>query len=214
MRPLQTTSERQVPRCFHPLCGQPQLRIIHGIHGREVAQSGPQVAVSPEFWCQLFFHLEAPRIPRRHLASYLQYGTFLKLWRRLSLDTIIASLSRPSHPQPPNQPHISGFRRRKANTNAEDDTPVGADFSVLEYAIEGKILEAPVLELSYYADVVGVVPHQEHDTPLNPSDPFDIGNGDIPPEWGIDLVIRSGVLRYGPWADRQRWGYLLVAERR
>ena len=87
------------------------------------------------------------------------------------------------------------------------------DFSVLEYAIERRILEAPVLELSYYADVVGVVPHQEHDTPLNPSDPFDIGNGDIPPEWGIDLVIRSGVLRYGPWADRQRWGYLLVAER-
>lgn len=81
---------------------------------------------------------------------------------------------------------------------------MGADFSVLEYAIERKILEAPVLELSYYADVVGVVPRQGYDAPPNPLDPFDIGNGDTPPEWGIDLVIRNGVLRYGPWADRQR----------
>lgn len=90
---------------------------------------------------------------------------------------------------------------------------MGADFSVLEYAIERKILEAPVLELSYYADVVGVVPHQGHDTTPNPSDPFDIGNGDLPPEWGFDLVIRNGGLRYGPWADRQRWAHLLVPER-
>jgi hypothetical protein len=136
----------------------------------------------------------------------MQYGPFLKLWRRLSLGTILASFSRPPHSQPPDQPQGSSFRRRKVNTNADDGTPVGADFSVLEYAIERKILEAPVLELSYYVDVVGVVPHQDHDTPPNPSDPFDIGNGDTPPEWGLDLVIRNGVLRYGPWADRQRWG--------
>lgn len=69
------------------------------------------------------------------------------------------------------------------------------------------------MELSYYADVVGVVPHQGYDATPNPSDPFDIGNGDLPPEWGVDLVIRNGVLRYGPWADRQRWGCILVPER-
>ena len=91
---------------------------------------------------------------------------------------------------------------------------MGADFAVLEYAIERKILEAPILELSYYVDVVGVVPHQGYDAAPNPSDPFDIGNGDLPPEWGFDLVIRKGVLRYGPWADRQRWVHLLVPERR
>lgn len=90
---------------------------------------------------------------------------------------------------------------------------MGADFTVLEYAIERKILEAPVLELSYYVDVVGVVPHRGYDAAPNPSDPFDIGNGDLPPEWGFDLVIRNGVLRYGPWADRQRWVHLLVPGR-
>ena len=149
----------------------------------------------------MIFYLESLRARRRHLASYLQYGTFLKLWRRLSLGNILTPPSRPLHPRPPTQPHVSTFRRRKINANPEDETPVGADFSVLEYAIERKILEAPVLELSYYVDVVGTVPH---DASPNPSDPFDIGNGDLPPEWGFDLVIRNGFLRYGPWADRQR----------
>jgi hypothetical protein len=26
----------------------------------------------------------------------------------------------------------------------------------------------------------------------------------VSPEWGFDLVVHGGVLRYGPWADRQR----------
>lgn len=151
-----------------------------------------------EIWRQLASRLKSLSVPLRHLASYFYYGTFLKLWRRLSLST---SLAQPPHPRPPTQ---SSFRRRKADTNAEDDTPVGADFSILEYAIERKVLEAHALELSYYADVVGVVPHQTQNTPPDPTNPFDIGNGDTPPEWGLDLVVRNGFLRYGPWADRQR----------
>jgi hypothetical protein len=73
-----------------------------------------------------------------------------------------------------------------------------------EYAIERKILEAPQLELTYYADAVGPVP----DEPAQRHSAFqsdDIGNGDIPPEWGFDIVISGGVVRYGPWADRQRY---------
>jgi hypothetical protein len=85
----------------------------------------------------------------------------------------------------------------------DDETPIGADFSTLEYAIERKILEAPNLDLIYYTDVVGCVPLEPV---VNPSmtDPFDIGNGDLPPEWGFDLTVNDGFLRYGPWADRQR----------
>lgn len=62
--------------------------------------------------------------------------------------------------------------------------------------------------------MVGVVPQEGYDATPNPLDPFDIGNGDLPPEWGFDLVIRNGVLRYGPWADRQRWVLLSVPGRR
>jgi hypothetical protein len=62
------------------------------------------------------------------------------------------------------------------------------------------------LELSYYADAVGEVPeHTEHIS----IEPIDIGNGDISPEWGFDIIINGGFLRYGPWADRQRY-YRLI----
>jgi hypothetical protein len=91
--------------------------------------------------------------------------------------------------------------QKKSPKSAEDATPVGADFSALEYAIEFRILEAPVLELSYHADAVGEVPaHTEH---VN-IESIDVGNGDISPEWGFDIIISGGFLRYGPWADRQR----------
>lgn len=32
----------------------------------------------------------------------------------------------------------------------------------------------------------------------------EIGNVDLPPEYGIDIIIRKGTVKYGPWADRQR----------
>ena len=63
------------------------------------------------------------------------------------------------------------------------------------------MLEAPTLELSYYADAVGVVPAKQR--PID-NEGIDVGNGDVSPEWGLDLVVHGGVLRYGPWADRQR----------
>lgn len=102
--------------------------------------------------------------------------------------------------------HPQTWGRRKQHKSVDEATPLGADFSTLEYAVERKILEASMLELLYYADVVGVVPPSTGgEEPQDESlDPFDIGNGDLPPEWGIDLLVRGGTIRYGPWADRQR----------
>lgn len=93
---------------------------------------------------------------------------------------------------------------RKGNKVVDEDTPIGIDFSAFEYAIERKILEAPTLELTYYVDVVGEVPSHPVATRYGVDGIFDIGNGDTPPEWGFDLVVYGGFLRYGPWADRQR----------
>jgi len=100
----------------------------------------------------------------------------------------------------------SGFKKSKS---AEEDTPIGIDFSTHEYAIERKVLEAPGLELTYYVDVVGDVPIDA--TPSRSTlGIFDIGNGDTDPEWGFDLVIFGGFVRYGPWTDRQRCGVYVV----
>lgn len=94
--------------------------------------------------------------------------------------------------------------RKKARKAEEVESHIGADFSKLEYAIDRKLLEAPLLELTYYADVAGEVPEDPQKTGRTDLEFFDIGNGDIPPEWGIDLVTHNAVVHYGPWADRQR----------
>ena len=80
----------------------------------------------------------------------------------------------------------------------DEDTPIGINFSRFEYAVERKILEAPSLELTYYADVVGEVPVATQVAENV------IGGKEADPEWGLDVIINGGFLRYGPWTDRQR----------
>jgi hypothetical protein len=94
----------------------------------------------------------------------------------------------------------------KHGKHVEEETPIGADFSTLEYAIERKVLETSLLELTYLVDVVGEVPPIEEQTQ---SELYEFGNGDVSPDWVLELVVHGGVLRYGPWADRQR--YLVYA---
>lgn len=72
-----------------------------------------------------------------------------------------------------------------------------------EYAKDRALLDTPRLQVVYYADVAGVVP----DNPMSmegTDELVDIGNGDVAPQWGVDLVMHGGVIVYGPWADRQR----------
>ena len=72
-----------------------------------------------------------------------------------------------------------------------------------EYAKERGLLETPRLQVVYYADVAGLVP--ENPLSMEGTDELvDIGNGDVSPQWGVDLVMHGGSIVYGPWADRQR----------
>ncbi|SCV73833.1 BQ2448_6263 [Microbotryum intermedium] len=74
-----------------------------------------------------------------------------------------------------------------------------------EYAKVTTLLTCPEMELNYYCDVPGKVPAKPRMiTGLAGLESCDIGNGDLSPEWGIDVVIRGGEVTYGPWADRQR----------
>ncbi|KAI0699566.1 hypothetical protein BC835DRAFT_1412549 [Cytidiella melzeri] len=132
--------------------------------------------------------------------SYLTFNAFAKLWRRFKLWNSMSNRHRNSHFM---HSGTASWGRRDRRKIVEEETPLGVDFSALEYAKETQIIEAPLVEFLYYADSVGQVPsvaEQSHAT----CDPFDIGNGDLPPEWGVDLAICGGVIRYGPWADRQR----------
>ncbi|KAG1054268.1 hypothetical protein G6F43_003711 [Rhizopus delemar] len=66
-----------------------------------------------------------------------------------------------------------------------------------EYARVSNIFECNEAILTYYMDYAGPVPNA-------PSDSDIIGNGGIPPEWGIRISLWDATIHYGPWADRQR----------
>ncbi|KAK0212569.1 hypothetical protein DFS33DRAFT_1370154 [Desarmillaria ectypa] len=126
--------------------------------------------------------------------SFMTFHRFGKIWRKLRLYVLMTKfILRQSSSRP--QSHVK-------STSMDEDTPIGPGFTSMEYAIEQKVLETPSLGLCYYADVAGTVPPLSQHPDQGGLD--DIGNGDVGPEWGIDLVIKSGFIRYGPWADRQR----------
>ncbi|GJJ73130.1 hypothetical protein EMPS_05488 [Entomortierella parvispora] len=65
-----------------------------------------------------------------------------------------------------------------------------------EYAMVRNVLQCNELGLRYYTDIAGKVPE--------PSQHGPDADVDLPPEWGIELIVDEAVISYGPWADRQR----------
>ncbi|KAF7321613.1 hypothetical protein MKEN_00682400 [Mycena kentingensis (nom. inval.)] len=174
---------------LHFVFQQPIVRYVQNDNYR-----GPMTATGE------LLHIPVKKYSKRdHLSRYLSYEGFVRTWRNLKLYSLMRKYPTNDDFEHRNipKPTRSGGKHK----SIDEETPVGADFTSLEYAIERKILEAPALELTYYTDVVGEVPALPHSIDIGPGD---IGNGDMGPEWGVDLVIRGGILRYGPWADRQR----------
>ncbi|KAG2150597.1 hypothetical protein DEU56DRAFT_37144 [Suillus clintonianus] len=134
--------------------------------------------------------------------GYLPFRAFSRIWKGLKLYSSGHGSS--VHDRRAAEKCPGPMPSRKSTKSIDEDTPVGADFATLEYAIERRIIEAPILELSYYTDIVGDVSDAQDGPKGMGLESYDIGNGDLPPEWGVDLVIRNGTIRYGPWADRQR----------
>lgn len=129
----------------------------------------------------------------------------MKLWRQVGLYKLITEYFTTRRAQRAAHHSAAFFLPfHKPKKTVDEDTPIGVDFSTFEYAIERRVLEAPSLELTYYVDVVGEVPSDSVEPRYAGGGIYDIGNGDTSPEWGLDLVIYGGTLRYGPWADRQR----------
>jgi len=136
-----------------------------------------------------------------HYFHYLTYSVFSKLYRSARLRDGLRAAAQSFKKQPISAPPKS-FRSRSRRAQSVDiETPVGPDSAKREYAIDRRLLEAPVLELSYYVDAVGAVPVEPRT--VNREE-HDVGNGDTSPEWSLDLILHGGFLRYGPWADRQR----------
>ncbi|ORY27357.1 hypothetical protein BCR39DRAFT_589249 [Naematelia encephala] len=83
-----------------------------------------------------------------------------------------------------------------------EDRPQESKREDREYAKVTTLLEAPGLDLTYYADTPGLVPHPSDAEVIDEAD--EMGNIEPAPEYGIDVTIHGGIIKYGPWADRQR----------
>lgn len=97
---------------------------------------------------------------------------------------------------------LDRYRQAVDNLHGKTSSFTGTD---KQYAKVSTIYDnGKSIDLTYYADVAGYVP--EHNAgPVGASvDKPDIGNGDLSPEWGVDIRLNGGQLTYGPWTDRQR----------
>ncbi|GAA5906531.1 hypothetical protein JCM8208_000472 [Rhodotorula glutinis] len=105
------------------------------------------------------------------------------------------------------EPH-DGWAGLPRYQTPEDDASVDPDAKpphVVEYAKVATLLVSDEIDMTYYSDAAGLVPERSSsDTPVAGLETYDVGNGGLSPEWGVDLVVRGAALTYGPWADRQR----------
>ncbi|KAK9449545.1 uncharacterized protein V1518DRAFT_416292 [Limtongia smithiae] len=89
----------------------------------------------------------------------------------------------------------------------EDETHVHEvqNEDVDEYAKCISVLDANAVKFTFYYDVTGFVPPNPEPLDVNDGKKYlDIGNGGLPPEWGMNVVLSGATVQYGPWADRQR----------
>ncbi|MCJ1262660.1 hypothetical protein MMC22_002530 [Lobaria immixta] len=87
----------------------------------------------------------------------------------------------------------------------DDDELVEQErWKATEYGQYPTVVDSPKIAVSFYWDVPGLVPISSSSSHRSVDHKSDDINGDFPPDWGVDLRIFGGAIRYGPWADRQR----------
>lgn len=101
-----------------------------------------------------------------------------------------------AQPTYPGQEKWQGLSRYLEN----DSSNGHGEWDAVEYAKQVELVNVSLVNLTFYWDMPGPVPRS---LPVNMQSMRDI-NGSSPPEYGIDLAVGGGVVRYGPWADRHR----------
>jgi hypothetical protein len=118
-----------------------------------------------------------------------------------SVETFSSSTAEPVISDSNTQGNLHQWQGLSRYLNDEEDGR--AKWSSFEYATVTTILDSPEASVSYYWDIPGKVPVDMGSSKPQPWQTNDI-NGDLPPEWGIDVIIKGALINYGPWVDRQR----------
>ena len=84
----------------------------------------------------------------------------------------------------------------------EDERDDHEAWSHVDYARFSTILDCPAVHFNFYWDIQGPVPTADA---VGTGEVSSYGlNGDVPPAYGMHLIVRGGDVNYGPWADRLR----------
>jgi hypothetical protein len=121
---------------------------------------------------------------------------------RSSVDSISSSEGLPDTSSQPG-PGVSSWQglSRYLDADEQDDR---VKWSSIEYATVSTIIDTQKASISFYWDVVGTVPEITTQVDINNGkDTMNI-NGNVSPDWGLNMSLKGTVINYGPWADRQR----------
>lgn len=77
-------------------------------------------------------------------------------------------------------------------------------WNAVEYGRFSTLLDSPSIRLRYQWDIAGKVSVQPLYSTSSVRKLSNDINGAEPPEWGAHLIIKGGMINYGPWADRER----------
>ncbi|KAG0173076.1 hypothetical protein DFQ30_008982 [Apophysomyces sp. BC1015] len=94
------------------------------------------------------------------------------------------------------------MRTQKTPTSATDDTENTTYHE--EYGRVNNVFECSEMAVTFYADSPGPVPPTAETSSASAGVGLDVGNGGLPPEWGVRLSLWNAIVHYGPWTDRHR----------
>ncbi|KAF9985364.1 hypothetical protein BGZ75_003070 [Mortierella antarctica] len=140
-------------------------------------------------------------LPSLLIASFpLAHSMYSATKARSALDkyktVLLVTFETPSIDLRFNADYNTAIAGRSMGAEVPDITRFLKESKFHEYAMVRNVLQCNELGLRYYTDVAGKVPETAQNDPHT--------DYDLPPEWGIDLIIDEAVISYGPWADRQR----------
>ena len=122
---------------------------------------------------------------------------------RSSVESVSSSLNGRRESVTQNGPSPNNWQglSRYLDETEQDDK---ARWSSIEYATVSTIADSPEASMSFYWDVVGTVPDRTSLPDSKRGKEITNINGDVPPEWGVNISMKGVIINYGPWADRQR----------
>ncbi|KAF7732780.1 hypothetical protein EC973_000053 [Apophysomyces ossiformis] len=98
--------------------------------------------------------------------------------------------------------HMNDLLRSKRDRSVPDDTENTTYHE--EYGRVNNVFECSEMAITFYADSPGPVRSSTETSSASAGVGIDVGNGGLPPEWGVRLSLWNAMVHYGPWTDRHR----------